>query len=184
MAHSITRIVLVGVKHAGKSSVGRALAQHIELPFIDGDEHIIHLARSSNLLTKDVHSARDLYRSMGHAAFHRLEQDSLKSLPHEYVYAAGGGLAECPDAWAMLGDAYIILLDVPVELAWRRIVEAAEEGGTMPAFLQDKQDPFAHFSALYQRRRAVYAAAAHSICNCRTKDARDIAKHIADTIKL
>ena len=46
MTHPAT-VVLVGLRGAGKTSVGRALARELELPFVDLDEELAREAGAS-----------------------------------------------------------------------------------------------------------------------------------------
>lgn len=79
-------IVLIGMRGAGKSSVGRALASLLELPFVDLDERIEAAAGRS---------IRSLFAAEGEAAFRARELAALRSLPGtRLVLAAGGGIVE------------------------------------------------------------------------------------------
>lgn len=184
MTYNSRRIALVGVKHAGKSSVGNALASLVDLPFIDGDTQSITSARSHHCVAERIQTVRELYRVLGAELFHDIEQQSLKTLPPQYVYAAGGGIAECLDAWTLLGDACIVLLDVSLDIAWKRICASATIEDSLPAFLQNSEDPFQYFSTLYKMRRTVYIAQAHIVCNADTKSPQDIAEDISTAIRI
>ncbi len=180
--YNTSRIVLVGVKHAGKSSVGKILASLVNLPFIDGDDLILKIAQNYHYVNNTTHTIRELYSILGTNVFRKVEQESLKSLRSHYVYAAGGGIADCAHAWTILQDACIILLDVSIDLAWKRICVSSKRTGTMPAFLQNKENPLQYFRTLYQIRRAVYASHAHIVYDANTKSPRDIASDITNEI--
>src|SRR5687767_189382 len=79
-------VVLVGLMGAGKSTVGRALAEHLQRPFVDVD-HEIEAATGQTV--------RQLWTSGGEAAFRDLERDTVlatlaRTTP--VVLAAPGGV--------------------------------------------------------------------------------------------
>ena len=169
------RIALVGVKHSGKSTVGRELALSLSLPFIDGDDLIVQMAHE---LYPDIiaqtSTARDVYRVIGMREFKAIEAQSTQRLPDRYVFAAGGGISECKDVWDALHDACIVFLRVSVIIAWERITNTSPSNippsDTIPAFIADAENPFESFSALFKERSAIYTAHAHIICDTNDVD--------------
>jgi shikimate kinase len=77
-------IALIGFMGAGKTTVGRILAQKLDYEFIDTDDIIAAEARAAVV---------DIFRQKGEAAFRRMEADTLQSLVgrSRIVIAAGGG---------------------------------------------------------------------------------------------
>src|SRR5215469_676366 len=77
-------IVLVGLMGAGKSSIGRRLAQRLDLPFVDADKEI-ELAAGCTI--------EEIFERFGEAAFRDGERRVILRLldqpPH--VLATGGG---------------------------------------------------------------------------------------------
>jgi XRE family aerobic/anaerobic benzoate catabolism transcriptional regulator len=90
------RIALVGLRGAGKSTLGRMLAEALESPFIELDRVIERLAGC------DVGEIHSLY---GAAAYRRYEmralEDTVASHPRA-VLATGGGLVTQPATYEML----------------------------------------------------------------------------------
>lgn len=78
------RIFLTGFMGAGKTSVGRLLADRLSLPFIDLDEVIE--ARAGMLV-------REIFQQGGEGEFRRFEREVLKEACEgpESVVATGGG---------------------------------------------------------------------------------------------
>lgn len=78
------RVVLVGVPGAGKSTIGRALALALGLPFRDTDEDIVVASRRS---------IADIFVQSGEAEFRRLEVEAVAAAlaEHPGVLALGGG---------------------------------------------------------------------------------------------
>ena len=140
-------IVITGFMGCGKSKIARALAQHLNVSFVDLDESIT--ARTgrtpAQLITED-----------GESAFRRIETDTLREVLHAGeagVIALGGG-AWIGSANRELIDEYgcaSIWLDVPFEVCWSRIESAGEDRP-----LGRTRDQAA---ALYERRRPIYQLA-------------------------
>lgn len=87
MTRVVQHIFLLGMTGSGKSSVGRALAQALSLPFYDIDALIE--ARAGMSITQ-------IFNTRGEAAFRDLESQCLQSLAAEPagVVATGGGIVE------------------------------------------------------------------------------------------
>lgn len=77
-------IVLVGLMGAGKTTVGRRLAQQLEMEFIDSDNEICEAAGCS---------ISDIFEIYGEEVFRDLEKRVLKRLlgKKQTVIATGGG---------------------------------------------------------------------------------------------
>ena len=149
------RVVLCGIKHCGKTRLGQALANVLDVPFFDTDA----------LLEADAGKpVRALYKEVGEARFRELEAESVRkfitSAPSPAVVALGGGVVSnpvlSPDDLHALG--LIVWLDVPVPTAFERM---AREG--LPPFLADKPDPAGEFNRICAARRPVYRAAADAV---------------------
>lgn len=78
-------VILVGFMGAGKSTVGKLLAETIGVPFIDSDEWIAD---------KEQATVSDVFATKGEAYFRQLEKAFLDQLAHEQpaIVAVGGGL--------------------------------------------------------------------------------------------
>lgn len=149
-------IILVGMKHSGKTTIGKQLASQSNSLFIDTDD-----------LIKDLSgfSARELYDTGGVDAFKQKEAEACTYIAQnqESIYknkkliiATGGGLADNPQAITILKNiGVIILLDAPFETLFSRIMESAKRDGRLPTFLQG-EDPEKLFLQLYQQRITVY----------------------------
>ena len=146
-------IVLVGVKHCGKSTLGRLLAERFGCPFIDSDEE---LEKAYFLQTGKRLAVRGIFRALGEESFRVLEARSVRALVSEKrkVIALGGGAVSNPglaeEDLKALGK--IVWLDLPDETAYRRI---AAEG--LPPFLADAPDPRRRFAEINVERRGRFA---------------------------
>jgi shikimate kinase len=108
-------LVLVGMMGAGKSSVGKRLAQALDLPFKDADEEI---ERAAGLTIPDIFALR------GEAEFREGERRVIARLldmpPH--VLATGGGAFMTPQTRALIKSKTIsVWLKADLEVLARRV---------------------------------------------------------------
>jgi shikimate kinase len=157
-------IVLVGMKHSGKTTIARRLAADMRLCCYDLDDEI----QASQKRTGGPGSGiREIYSRLGAQAFRVLEEDCSRQLIARIgpaacgcglvraVAALGGGVADNPAAlglWKQAG--LLVMLEAAEEILFERIAR-----GGLPPFLPDG-DPRAAFHELYERRTAVYRTVA------------------------
>lgn len=109
-------IVMVGLMGAGKTSVGRALARRLGVPFVDSDKEIEAAAGCSVV---------DIFSMYGEEEFRRVEQRViarlLDSAPTAKVISTGEGAFITPAVRDMLaGRALTIWLKADLELLVKR----------------------------------------------------------------
>ena len=148
----MTRIVLIGPPGSGKTTVGRALAAHLQWPFIDTDL-LIEL--------KAEKSISDIFVESGEEHFRALEFEVLTEVLQEdsAVISLGGGapIAERAQAELRGSDSIVFFLDVSLATAAPRV-----------GFNRDRPlllgNPRAQWQALSDKRRPIYEdLATHSI---------------------
>lgn len=85
MAGDARHVFLVGFMGAGKSTVGKMLAEKLGRPFVDLDARIEAAAGAR---------VREVFEKIGESGFRRLERDALESLESQEpaVVACGGGI--------------------------------------------------------------------------------------------
>lgn len=115
-------IVLIGFMGAGKTTIGRLLAEHLGLPFVDSDEVI---ETSVGL------SVREIFEARGEAEFRRIEAASITGQLDgpDGVLAVGGGALATPEVREALAGHQVVLLDVAFDEALERV--AADPGRPM-----------------------------------------------------
>ncbi len=146
-------VFLVGFMGAGKTTVGRALAQRLGWSFQDLDDLI---------QAQEGRSIEDIFRERGEPQFRRAENLALRKLLSDTgsvprVIALGGGAYAQPENAKLLqnADATVVFLDgSPDELFLR----CQREGKERPLHKDRTQ-----FSALYEGRRSSYQKATHRI---------------------
>jgi XRE family aerobic/anaerobic benzoate catabolism transcriptional regulator len=115
--HRNERIALVGLRGAGKSTLGRMLAQELKVPFVELNRVIAQLAGCP---PAEIHS---LY---GASAYRRYEQRALEGVIAEHpraVIASPGGLVSEPATFAMLlAHCFTVWLQASPEEHMRRVI--------------------------------------------------------------
>lgn len=84
------RIALVGLRGAGKSTLGRMLADHLELPFIELSREIEKVAGCS---VREIH---DLYGTNAYRRYERRALEEAVQIYGEVVIATPGGIVSEP----------------------------------------------------------------------------------------
>ena len=142
-------IVLVGLPGAGKSTVGRAVAERLGWAFVDLDEEIVRAAGGRPVPA--------IFAEEGEAGFRTRERDATRALVgrERVVLAPGGGWMTNAGCAALLRPpARIIHLKVGVRAALARLAGSPD---VRP--LLSGPDPAAALADLQRRRGAAYAMA-------------------------
>jgi len=140
-------IVLVGLMGAGKSSVGRRLANQLGLPFKDADTEI---ETASNL------SVPEFFEIHGERAFREGERKVIARLLKEprHVLATGGGAFMDPETRAMIATSGCsIWLRAELEVIYKRCMKRDNRP------LLKTGDPKVILKKLMDERYPVYAEA-------------------------
>lgn len=141
-------LVLVGLPGAGKSTIGRAVAQRLGRPFLDFDNEIERRERSS---------VARIFAERGESAFRALEIALTRELvaAPPMVLAPGGGWVTNEGAMELLRPpARIVHLRVSPAEAVRRLSRAR-----IVRPLLRGSDPLSVMTGLWDRRAGLYARA-------------------------
>ena len=142
------RLALVGLRGAGKSTVGRALALRREVPFIELDERIEGLAGLSLGAIFELH---------GEDWFHSLEAEALEKVLSEgeqSVLAVGGSIVAAPATFARLRQTcHTIWLRARPEDHFDRVLTQGDRRPMRgrPRALDELRDLLAEREAAYRR---------------------------------
>lgn len=139
--------VLVGFMGAGKSSVGKALAERLAAAFVDVDERIEKA---------EGKSIAQIFASLGEERFRELERSAVRdavSVPGRVVAVGGGAFVNEGNRRALKAYAPVVFLDVSVE----SVLERIPEDRSRPLFGGGK-DP-EKLRALMESRRPAYEEA-------------------------
>jgi len=132
-------IILLGLKHSGKSTLGKKLAEKKGYGFTDTDA-LIEKMTGMNV--------RDLYNQKGAAAFMEAEENVCLKLSGKFaggmVISTGGGICDNPPALVHLkGMGRFVFLENDLNLSVMRIVKKIDidENGkftNVPAFIRSQ----------------------------------------------
>lgn len=167
-------IVLVGPMGAGKSAVGRVVADRLGRPFLDADDEI---ERAAAMPIPEIF-ARD-----GEAFFRAREAEVIARLLAERpgVMATGGGAWMAPaNREAIDASGISAWLDAPVEVLWQRLRRARARGGRP---LLATLDPRATLAALVAERSPVYALARLRVPVDAHHSVADVADRLLDAVR-
>jgi shikimate kinase len=140
-------LYLVGMMGAGKSAVGRPLAQSLGYRFLDADTTLEETAGRS---------IPEIFADAGEEGFRALESAVLNELAcwHSLVVATGGGVVTRPENWGHLRQGVVIWLDAPEAVLLERL-----QGDPTPRPLLADADPAGRLRDLLVARRPLYAQA-------------------------
>ena len=140
-------IVLVGLMGAGKSSVGRRLAEKLEIPFVDAD-HEIEAAAGKTIPEIFADHGEDYFREGERRVITRLLENGRQ------VLATGGGAYMNSESRERIRDLGIsVWLKADLDLLLKRVAKRNDR----PLLKQD--DPAAVLRRLIDLRYPVYALA-------------------------
>lgn len=152
-------IVLVGIKHAGKSTIGAAIAAEHNVLFVDSDE----LIETNYMLRNggEKLSCREIFHRVGREKFRCLESEAIKQLIESTleddqvrIISVGGGVADnpgvTPEMLRQLG--FVVFINVDIEYAWERVI-----ANGVPAYLEQESNPAEVFAEMSQKRIEFYS---------------------------
>lgn len=143
------RVALLGVRGAGKSTVGRLLAQRLGAVFVELDQRVEEAAGLP---------LAEIFAVHGETYYRRLEREALRRVLAEdgpRVLAVGGSLVTDPETYALLaaGCRCVWLRATPRE----HIARVAAQGDQRP--MARRADALAELEALLAAREPLYARA-------------------------
>ncbi|MGP9537066.1 shikimate kinase [Brachybacterium sp. AOP43-C2-M15] len=164
-------VILIGPMAAGKTAVGRALADRLGVPFADLDALIV---------AEDGRTIPEIFAAEGEPAFRELEAAVLARAleEHEGVLSLGGGAPLHRDSAERLRGLPVILLEVEESVAGRRIARGAGRP------LLAGEDPMARWRQLAVERGPLYRDLAAHRVDAGHGSATHVARAIIATLQL
>ena len=153
-------LALIGFMGCGKTSVGRGLAQKMNLPFVDTDQSIE---------TEEGVSVSEIFRQRGERRFRQMESETLSCLGKQsgMVLSCGGGCVENADNRTVLANfSLVVWLWAPLGICLQRIIP-----GSRP--LLAGADPLEKAAELLKKRIPVYAETAAMVVSAE-RDVKEI----------
>ncbi|HEX7044097.1 MAG TPA: helix-turn-helix transcriptional regulator [Burkholderiales bacterium] len=143
------RVALIGLRGAGKSTLGPMLAADTGVVFIELDREI---EREAGL------SLSEVFMLYGQAGYRRLERRCLERVIHEYeraVISVGGGIVSEPDTYnLLLASCFTVWLKARPEEHMARV---AAQGDFRP--MQDNAEAMEDLRRILRAREPLYAKA-------------------------
>jgi shikimate kinase len=140
-------LYLVGMMGAGKSAVGRPLAEALGYRFLDADDALQQVAGRT---------IPDIFASDGEVGFRELETAVLGQIAgwHSLVVATGGGVVTRPENWGHMRQGVVVWLDAPAALLLERL-----QADPTPRPLLQADDASARLGELLAQRQPLYRQA-------------------------
>ncbi|MCC9305696.1 shikimate kinase [Kitasatospora sp. RB6PN24] len=163
-------VVLVGPPGAGKSTVGRLLADHLGVGFRDTDEDIVATAGKP---------IADIFVDDGEPHFRELERAAVAGAltDHRGVLALGGGAVMAEPTRALLKGRPVVYLEVALADAVKRV------GLDAPRPLL-AVNPRQQWRELMERRRPLYLEVAAAVVTTEGRTPEQVAEAVLESLEL
>lgn len=166
MPSTLPNIFLIGPMGAGKTTIGRRLAQTLRREFLDSDHEIEQRAGASIPL---------IFELEGEAGFRSREKAVIAELTQRprIILATGGGAILDPDNRRCLGGrGFVVYLVASVDEQLRRTYLDANRP------LLQTTDPKARLTQLFERRDPLYREIADSVVLTEGRPIRQVLRDI------
>ena len=180
-------IILCGIKHCGKSTIGDTLSELLKIPFVDVDTEI------ENITGK---SCRELYLQDGKEAFMKAEAQACENICKNQnlenaIIATGGGICDNELAIKFLTSSdksKLYYIDVEEDIAFERICHNKEKTGSWPGWIsKDIYDDLGKikevFHNFYTERTKKYKGLCSRVVPVEKGDSKKAAEYIMEVEK-
>jgi XRE family aerobic/anaerobic benzoate catabolism transcriptional regulator len=146
-------VTLLGLRGAGKSSIGAVVARRLGVPFLELDALV---AREAGM------DLSTLFEIHGEAYYRRLERECLRETLDTRdmaVVATGGSIVTAPETFELLRQrTTTVWLKATPRDHWERVIA---QGDARP--MKNRANAMSELKALLQARRPLYAMADHVV---------------------
>ena len=162
-------VVLIGSPGAGKSSVGRRVAEQLGVPFADSDALIESRAGTT---------VSDIFVNQGEAAFRDLEVETIAQAMREQtgVLSLGGGAVMREETRDRLAGTKVVWLRVSVNDAVHRV----GMNTARPLLLGNVRGTL---SAMLEQRNPVYEAVATDVVDTGGRNLREVTEAVVGVVR-
>jgi XRE family aerobic/anaerobic benzoate catabolism transcriptional regulator len=142
-------VALVGLRGAGKSSIGARLAKRLRVPFVELDELVVREAQMELATIFEIHGER-YYRAIEREVLRKVLEDGKPR-----VVATGGSIVTDPETWGLLRSrARTVWLKAKPQEHWQRVVA---QGDVRP--MRERPRAMNELRALLASREPLYSEA-------------------------
>ncbi|WP_088810873.1 MULTISPECIES: shikimate kinase [Listeria] len=166
----VRQLILTGFMGAGKTTIGKLLANKMELPFIDIDKEIE---------IEQEKSIREIFDTYGEEAFRKMERGKLAELRDtSAVLSTGGGIVldDNNQAFLIRHPAPVFYLRTSPKIFLHRL-----RNDTTRPLLQAKTSE--EITAIFESRTPLYEQTANYVIITDNKDPYEIADEILAKLK-
>jgi XRE family transcriptional regulator, aerobic/anaerobic benzoate catabolism transcriptional regulator len=160
------RIALMGLRGAGKSTLGRLLAKELHVPFVELDSEV---EREAGMALSEV------FLLYGQGGYRRMERRCLERVIETHpraVLSVGGGIVSEPETFnLLLADCFTVWLKASPEEHMTRV---AAQGDLRP--MQDNEDAMEDLRRILTSRASLYARADAQVDTSGQKPEESLAK--------
>lgn len=164
-------VAMVGMMGAGKTAVGKAVAQILDVPFLDSDSEI---EQAANMTIPEI------FERDGEPFFRKKETQVITRLLEgkPCILSTGGGafLAEVNRS-AISEKGVAVWLEADLELLWSRV----KNKNTRP--LLRTENPFETLKTIFEQRTPVYKMAQVRVKSSPDTSVEDMAKRVVAALK-
>jgi shikimate kinase len=164
-------VFLVGMMGSGKTTLGRALAQRLDMAFADTDRVLVE---------RTGVPVATIFEIEGEAGFRRRESAVLAELVRgegQVVATGGGAVLSAPNRALMREHGTVIYLRARLEHLWER----TRHDSSRP--LLATADPRATLAALLEARDPLYREAAHIIVDTGAQSATTLVSRVVAALR-
>jgi XRE family aerobic/anaerobic benzoate catabolism transcriptional regulator len=164
-------VALLGVRGAGKSTIGQQLASRHDVPFVEVDHRIEQTAGLS---------LSEIFELHGEAYYRRIEREVLTRLLAEarsMVLATGGSIVNDRENFSMLRErTSTVWLRARPEDHWNRVIQ---QGDARP--MAKNPHAFSELRALLAAREPLYANA-HHVVDTHGRDVSQVVEALSEAV--
>lgn len=167
------RIALIGPPAAGKSTIGRLLAERLDIPLRDTDVRIV----------EQHGDIQQIFASRGEARFREIEREVVRRSLRELldrpgVVSLGGGAILNPGTRAQLKHPAIKVITIMIDADVARV----RLGGSRRPLLDDDADPVAAWQALVEERLPLYESVSTATVSASNEPPSTVVNRVVDVL--
>lgn len=169
------RILLIGFMGAGKTTLGRALANKLGVMFIDMDNYI------ENRFHKTI---KELFTERGEQGFRTLERNILYEVAEfeDVIIATGGGVPCWFDNMGyMNSQGKTVFLDASLETLFTRLTISHSQRPLLDG--KSNEELRSYLKATLKERLPYYSKAQYTFCSDELEDKKQIDRSVERFIK-